>query len=116
VAPGNAGLPRQHLVEEAPQGIDVGPLVHRSAVGQLFGAHVGEGAHGDSRAGEALVGLAGGLGDPEVTHQGVAGLEKDVLGLDVTMDETVFVGILEGITYFTGDPHRFIQRKPPLAV
>jgi len=42
------------------------------------------------------------------------GLEQDVLGLDVAVDDVVLVGVAQGIGHLAGDLERVGKRKLPL--
>ena len=99
--PGGAAegkLAGQHLVEDDPQAVDVAPPVDLAVLAAgLLRRHVGGGAQHLAVDGDGdLAGLA--LGQAEVHQVGLAVLvDHDVLGLDVTMDHAVLVGIMEGV-------------------
>ena len=62
------------------------------------------------------LGVAEGAGDAEIGHQRVAAGEHDVLGLDVAMDHTLAVGILERLGDLAADAHRLLEREAFLAL
>ena len=81
-----------HLEEHHAQAVDVGAGVQLAAQ-DLFGAHVGGGAHGHGGDGGALQGF----GDAEVGEEGAAmAVDHDVAGLEVAVDEAFVVGVVEG--------------------
>ena len=93
----------QQLVEDHPQGVDVGPGVHVQGVeAGLLRRHVQRRARHAGEGGvQALVGqlqAAGGLGQAEVDHPGhgpaVVGLDQDVGRLQVAVDDPLLVGVL----------------------
>ncbi len=99
VFPGEGGPPGQQLVEHHPEGVEIGPPVHRLAQG-LLGGDVGRGAHDRPLLGEAR-------GAPAPGHPEVAQLDRPgavgrglhpehVLRLHVAMDDVVVVGVAEG--------------------
>ena len=55
-------------------------------------------------------------GNAEVGDHRVRAREQDILGLDVAMDHTVLVGVVESIGYLAGDPERHTEGKLPLAL
>ena len=83
-------LARQHLVEHAPQRVDIGPDVD-CLPSRLLGRHVVRGAQQGARLrhrGERL-----GAGDAEVGDlRGAVVADEHVLGLYVTVDDVLGVG------------------------
>ncbi len=116
----------EHLVEDAAEGPDVGAAIGALAA-RLLGAHVGGGAEEDAGAG-ALLGESGRMGEVgwralaglgrerlgeaevEHLHRAVAG-ELDVGGLQVAVDDTALVGVLEGLGDLAGDRQRLVERQ-----
>ncbi len=93
------GRARQHLVQHAAETVDVAAAVHGIA-NDLLGTHVQGRPDSDSRPRQ--LGATGGADCPrnaEVGHEGVAVLEQDVLGLDVSMDDIMCVGVGERAGY-----------------
>jgi hypothetical protein len=82
----------EKLEEHKPQRKQVGPPVHASTR-SLFGRHIGQFALHRSRAGRLT---DGGLGHAEIGqfHLACTGYH-DVVGRDVSMNDTVFVNIVQ---------------------
>jgi hypothetical protein len=104
--------PRQQLVEHGPQPVDVRALVDTAAA-QLLGCHVlgrpyrqaGPGSGGSL----AVSRLAG---DAEVGEQRLPlGVEQDVLGLDVAVDQAEPVRRLQPIGHLECQPGRLDVRQ-----
>ena len=104
--------PGHHLVEHAPERVDVAPAVHLGVRAGLLGAHVARRAHYGADGGDPVAAGVGGPGDPEVGDEGatVPG-EEDVLGLDVAMDHALPVGVLERLRRLTRDADRVRDRE-----
>jgi hypothetical protein len=110
-------LPSEHLVEHAPQAVDVAPAVDRTLAAGLLRAHVGRRADRSARLGEPIV--TGGLhrgGDTEVGDDRLIVLEQDVLRLDVAVDHAVAVGVVQGQRDLPDDPDCRRDGKSPLIV
>ena len=105
--PGERGLADEHLVQHAAQRVEIGlgrdlPLPHR-----LLGTHVVRCSEGHARLGHpGAAGAAHRQGDPEVGHQRAAIVQQHVLGLDVSVDHPMAVGVVERSGHLGGDPHR----------
>ena len=96
--PSNRQLPGEHLVKHHAQGIDIGPLVHILRALQLLRGHVVGRPNGRAAGGELgrRLCVADQLGDAEVGDlHPAAGIEQDVLRLDVAMENAFVVRILQ---------------------
>ena len=95
---------RKHLVEDDPQGPDVGSGVDVLAE-ELLGRHVGDGP--DGAAGPGQAGLAGDLGQAEIGDPGDALLrDEDVGRLDVAVDDAVRMGGGQAVGDLGGEGER----------
>ncbi len=90
-------LAGQQLVHHDTDGEDVGASIEGRARKALRG-HVRDGADDASHLSQGDVELRLALGgDPEVEQLGVAvGLDHDVAGLDIAMDDIVLMRVREG--------------------
>jgi hypothetical protein len=87
----------EHLIQEDPEGEEVGAGVGRKA-GELFGGDVTRGAGGGTGLGEPWGIGAEGKGHSEVGDQDpVCSIKEDVLGLEIAMDDSREVGGGDGI-------------------
>ncbi len=115
--PAQRQFPGQHLVEYDPQGIDVGPVVDLERLLHLLGGHVAQRADHLLGAGERGVRRhrPQELGEAEVGDLDVApAVEKDVLRLDIPVDDPLIVGVLERFADLRDDPERLLGFQPPL--
>jgi hypothetical protein len=103
----------QHLEQHQPGGVDVAAGISDAPL-HLFGGEVGDGAEQDT--GRARDGLAGhGPGQTEVGDLDRAVVvDDDVLGLDVTVDQAVGVGLAEGEQHRFEDVERGARGEGPL--
>jgi hypothetical protein len=100
------------------EGPNVGAAVDGLA-GGLFWGHVGGGAQDESGFGGAegkravcFVGAFDGLGEAEIENFDLAtGSEKDVGGLEVSMDDALVVSGFEGFGDLDGDGDDFVGRE-----
>ena len=92
---GSAG---EHLVQHDTEAVDVRPVVGPLA-GRLLRAHVLRRADHHPLGGQLRRGrIVGRLGDPEVGHEHVSGgIEQDVVGLDIAVDDALAMGVREGV-------------------
>ncbi len=116
--PGERRLPRQHLVEHAPQRVQVAPPVEVPFSRSLLRTHVLHGVPTAIPVSVSLLaaGRADRPGDAEVGHHGVAALQQDVLRLDVAVNDAVAVGVAQRVGYLTGDLQRVVDGELFLAV
>ena len=93
----NGGLPGQHLVEQAPCGIEIAPGVDGLAAG-LFRREVLRGPHHGLRLGHGRGGVRHGTGNPEVHDLHAVGFraEHHVGRFDVAVHNPGFVAVVEG--------------------
>jgi hypothetical protein len=93
------------LVQHTAQGVQVAAVVDLVAA-DLLGRHVVRGAHGDAGAGEAAgeADVLAEAGDAEVAdlHRPV-GEPHDIRGLQVPVDDALFMGVREGAGDLLGD-------------
>ena len=111
-------LAGQHLVEHAPESVDVGPRVHRGVAHRLLRTHVGRGPQRQAGGGQcARLGPTAGdqLRDAEVRQQRVAAAQQDVLGFHVPVDDAVLVGAVEGVGDLADDGEGVGHGELPLA-
>ena len=113
--PRNGGAPVSISYATQPRGVDVGAAVDLLA-GRLLGAHVDRRADDEAGARHAVVRRRGdGARHPEVGHDGVAGEDEHVGGLDVAVDHAVPVGVGQRVGDLAGDRQRLVDREPRLA-
>ncbi len=109
---GERQRPRDHLVERDAQGIQVAARVNRPVhAAGLFGRHVGQRA-GDDLQGQGRRPFARkARGDPEAGQPGPAGpgVDQEVLGLDVLVDDAPFVQLAQGAGHADGEPEEASQ-------
>ena len=87
-------LARQHLVQHAPEAVDVTPTVELCSARGLLRAHVRRRAYGDPCHGQLVAASCGDCsGNPEVGHDRLAAGEQDILGLDIAVYYVVTVGV-----------------------
>jgi hypothetical protein len=94
----------QHLVGHCRERVHVAARIDHLLAHRLLGTHVLRRAEREPGLRHPLA--AGTLHrerDAEISHQRMAALEQDVLGLDVAMDDTLVVRVLEGVGNLTGD-------------
>ena len=92
----------QQLVEHHPEGVEVGPVVHRAEpLAQLLGGHVGQRPGGRHVPQQVLLHD----GDAEVGQVGPPlRVDQDVRRLDVPVDEPRLVGVAQGVGDLGHDP------------
>ena len=116
---GGTGVGRlagEHLVGDGAERVLVGAGVEGAIAGGLLGAHVVWRAEGEPGLGDATAaGVGDGEGDAEVGDDRLPGLEQDVLGLQVAVDDAAGVGVVEGAGEEGGEAHGFIHRQLSLA-
>ena len=114
--PAKRHLPREALVEHAPERVNVAATVDGFAP-HLFGTEVRWRADHLAGLGQpGVFGLAHRAGNAEVRHDGVALAEQDVLGLDVAVDDPGPVGIVQRVGHLAHDPECQIHRQGALPV
>ncbi|MFT3772659.1 MAG: hypothetical protein QM820_45285 [Minicystis sp.] len=87
-------LPREHLEEDHPERVEIGPRVERALAAELLGRHVLRRPHGDPGLRELLLDVAiGALDQAEVEeHDAIVGPgEEDVRGLEIAVPEAFVV-------------------------
>ena len=114
--PGVGRLPRQHLVQHAPQRVHVGAGVELVCAARLLRAHVGRGPDRDPGARQLLLAPAERPGNAEVRDQGVALGEQDILRFDVAMHHAAAMGVIQGFRRLARDAERVLDRQLLFAV
>ena len=103
----------QHLVRHDAKRVQIHAMIESGIRRGLLGRHVRRRAHCQPRRGErrALRGIAHGLGNAEVGHQGVSIGEQNVFRLDVAVDDAALVRVGERVGHFAQDVHRVADRQ-----
>ena len=87
-------------------------MINLLAAGRLLWAHVLGRPDGYPGCGEPIArGLADCARDSEVGNDRMARGEQNVLGLDVAMDHTVVVRVLQRVGHLVRDLYRVLERK-----
>jgi len=109
-------LARKHLIQHAPQRVDVGARIEGALAGGLLRAHIARRAHDQPGVGQAAR-LVPRSCDAEVGDEGRSvGREQQVLGLDVAMQDAVLVRVLERAGGFGRDTYGLVERQLALAL
>ena len=110
---GKRRLTDEHLVEDTAERVDVGARVELGAA-SLFRAHVGRRPHADAR----LCQRAGAdrARDAEVGDEGMPVGEQNVLRLDVPVNDSAAVGVVERGGNLPRDPDGFVHGDLALAI
>jgi hypothetical protein len=104
-------LAGKHLVQNHPERVDVGPPIQLALTSRLLRAHVRQRPDGEPGLGEALaVLLLQRSGDAEIGNQGMALRQEDVLGLHISVHDTLAMRIIEGIGDFAGKAKCILNR------
>jgi hypothetical protein len=110
-------LPREHLVQEARETVLIAPPVEVALRHRLLGTHVEGRTEGDPALSQLLLGTRRECSrNSEVGHNGMPVLEKNVLRLDVAMDQAAAVRVVECVGDLTGDADGLVDRQLMLAV
>ncbi len=109
-------LPGKQLVGQHARRVDVGPVIELAVAGGLLRRHVAGGPQGDSHPGNRHSGGSAGegLGDPEIGNQRAPSHQKDVVRLDVAMDDPRLMGVGQRVGHVDHDPPHFVDRQRPL--
>jgi hypothetical protein len=107
-------LSRQHFEEDASEAVEIAAAVEMRFSPPLFRTLVMRGADNMALSRQTLIHGGGGSDDSKIGQIGMSGLQKDVCGFDVTMNQAMFVSMVEGIGYLTGDPDCQIEGEAPL--
>ena len=110
-------LAREHLVEHGAERVDVGSRVEVARAARLLRAHVGGRAHRHSGSGQPGVPFRHGARDAEIRDQRAAVLrQQHVLRLDVPVDHSLLVGVLERKRGFAPDAESLVDGQLVLAL
>src|SRR6185437_3945073 len=102
-------LASEHLVQNTAQTVNVAASVD-GAAGCLFGTHVCNSADGEAAVGELAVTIRfRDMSNSEIGDDCMAVREKDVRGLDVSMDDSARMRIGERICNLACHSQRVIQ-------
>ena len=116
VLPVCGGSPVSISYVDRAERVDVAPAVDDAVASRLLGTHVLRSAERQSRLRDAVAArFAHGERDSEVGDHRLAGLEQNVLGLEVAVDYAVRVRVLERIGDLLRDSYRFVDGKLFLA-
>ena len=103
-APGEGRLAGQHLIRHDAQRVEIAAGVEVTIARGLLGRHVRRRAdgHAGGREPRCLATVARGAGNAEVGHQRapVDTVQQDVVGLDITMNDTAGVRVRQRIGHF----------------
>ena len=121
--PANAWRARRHLVDDGAERKDVGPRIDRSSF-ELLRSHVLERAEDRALLGQRLVafarrggvGIEGGRGRakrgyPEIEQLRACSRQHDVCGLQIPVDDTLPVSMVEGAGNLDGEAQDLIDRQ-----
>jgi hypothetical protein len=104
-APDERRVAGEHLVGDASQGVDVRPDGDLALAHRLLGRHVVRRAETHPGLGHPVAAGAGdGERDTEVRDQRGAVVQQDVFGLDIPMDHTMAVGVVQRGRHFRREP------------
>lgn len=100
----------EHFVEYDAEGIDIGAVIDQGGILELLGRHVVRCAEGCAGAGESdgTFFFTDDFGDAEVGDlHASAGVEEDVFGLDIAVEDAFLVGVLKCVADFWDDGEGF---------
>src|SRR6185295_2042262 len=110
-------LSREHLVEDAAEAVDVAASVDVGIRHPLLWTHVRRRTQRYTRRCQLLRSeCAGGARNPEIGEESLPVLDKDVLRLDVAVDDSVAMRMIERACDLAGDAQRFVERELSLAI
>ena len=105
-------LPGEHLIQHAPEGVEVAASVQHPAARGLFGAHVVRRAKSQPGLGEALASRGvDGPGNAEIGDQRVSRGEQDVLRLDIPVQNSGSMGEGQGLRHLANDTDGLVRRE-----
>ena len=106
------GLAGEHLVQNAAQRIDVGTAVEAPRSSRLLRAHVnGRSGRKTCPRQPVSASLIHRVCDPEVGDYGMAARQHDIGGLDVPVNHSFAVRVVESVSDFPGQSESVVNRK-----
>jgi hypothetical protein len=107
-------MPREHLIDHTAHGIQIAAPVQLLARRRRLRAHVGRRAEREPGFSQPVLACgADGERDPEVGDDGLLSFQKDVLRLDVAVDDAMRVGPAQSAQYLGSEAKSFIERELP---
>src|SRR5438445_557858 len=113
--PSERWLPRQHLVEDAGEAVQVAATIHSLTPHRLLRTHVAW--RTDRDPGFRQLAAGGGRDRPrdaEVRYHRLAPRQQDVLRLDVAVHHVVAVGVAQRARHLAGDAQGVVERQRAL--
>ncbi|CAN5760520.1 hypothetical protein BH23GEM3_BH23GEM3_00470 [soil metagenome] len=111
------GVTRQHFVQDRAKRVNVRAVGDVRIRRRLLGRHVVRRAQRQARLRPPAAGRrAHRQRDAEVRDERVTVPQEDVFGLDVPVDDTLVVRVLQRVRYFGGNGHRLVNAELLLAI
>jgi len=108
---------REHLIQHRPHRVHIAPCGDFPLTHRLLGAHVLWRSQTHPRFGHACgAALGRGQRDTEVGHQRAPIVQQNVLGLDVTVNHALPMGVVQRVGHLAGNANGVVYRELLLAI
>ncbi len=109
---GKGGLAGEHLIEQAPERVDIAPPVQLRLARGLLGAHIVRSAQREPGLRQAVSAVPDhGAGDAEVGHERMTGGEQDIPGREIAVHDTSGMGVALRVGDLGRESNRVVQRQ-----